>query len=1796
MYLYNYHIKKSCFTYLRWIIIFILFFSQQFSFSQSCGTGLTGWYYDDFNASTFGLYTPKGNQIDATINFTWASGSVPYTGMTADGLWSIRWNGFVVPKYSQVYTFFSNHDDGVKVWVNNSLIINQEGTCCTEHSGTTAALTAGNFYPIMIEYNNTSGGGNVNLSWQSTSQVKEIVPQSQLYPYNKGCTNGLNVQFFDDAMVGGTGPLGNQSGVGYLSTLINNCYSDYWANGSNVPGVGFPANSSFTSGDYWGVSYQGFITVPVTGAYTFYRCADNGFRLYINDMTTQINFGGDYWDATKWNNAGTATSVPVQFTAGIKYPIRIDFADATGGASYYLHWSYSGQSEQSIPSTYLYTNNICTCVLTADAGNDQIVCKNASFTLGGSPTAISGTGVYTYAWASNPAGFSSAIANPTVTPTVTTTYTVTVNDGSTTATDNIVLTVPSAGTDQTICGGGSATLTGSGGTIYNWSTGGATTSITVSPTVNSTYTVTVSNVWAYTCSDDVAVNVKSVSPNATICSGSTTTLSASGGSAYIWSTGSVASSFTVNPTTSTTYSVTIDNGTAGSCTNTVAITVYAPSTAPTTISGNTLVCSAGSSTTLTASGGSDGTGATMNWYTGSCGPVFIQEWFSQPYTTDQTTVNSVSGGILDVTSTGGDPKILMYPNLGSWDPTVYKYIQIRYKVVTGTANQVEIYYCNPGNSNSPSQAYMTNATLISDNAWHIVNIDMTTAGTNTGSNTTPVANWQSHGNLTGWRFDYCTTNSGVRVQIDYIALASSQAVGQGSSITVSPTTATTYYVLRSDFCNITSCAQTTVTISTLAASAGITNNFCNGSTITLGGSPTASGGSTPYTYAWASNPAGYSATTSNPTAAPTVNTTYTVTVTDASGCTATSSVAETISAYPSANAGSSQTVCSGNSFTLTGTIASGGKSPYVYSWVSNPPGFTSSSQNPSTTTNVVTTYTVSITDACSNTASSNVVISVYPTLSTTAQVSVSSICNGGSVTLSANTTNGKTPYTFSWVSNPSGFTSNQQYPSASPTVNTTYTVSVTDACSNNTVTSSVAVGVYSMIISAGNPQTVCSGTVSLGGSPTATGGKTPYTYLWSTGATPNNIANPTANIAAPTTYTVTVTDACSTSLTSSVFINIGASPTAPTITAGSTTICAGGTGTTLSVSSGSAYAWAASTGTVPLAVQTPTVNPTASTTYTVTVTNGCTASNSISITYDKPILTLSSSATGVCEGVSLTLSASLSGSSSGTTPPYTYSWSSNPSGFSSNQANPTVSPTVTTIYYATLTDANGCTNTNAVTRTITVRSLSNPNTTICSGNSLTLTANGGSITSNYSWSISSCNPGSGSRTQCLVSPTVTTTYTVTVNYSSTNTSSICIDNVVISVPPIIAQANPSTICNGNTSQLSVSTGGCSYTYSWSNSLGTNVTANVTPTSITTYTVYVTDLATPANTVAAPVTVAVNANPTITVGGGTILCRGSTKNLSASGADSYLWSNGLGNTDVVTVSPTINATYTVTGTNTSSGCFNTSNAIIDVDSVYTTSTSCNGNSASFTLIPVGLGTDYNYVWSDGLGNGTSVIVNCTSPKTYYVTGTDGLCTRKTSFAFTPGTPCSLLLPVTFLYFRYECSNSNINNLIWATATETNNDHFTIEVSTNGTEFTELKQIKGAGNSKEIKYYYEEIHSEVHQTMYYRLKQTDYNGEFTYSHVVSTDKDCMKNQSGLYYTLAPNPSTSDNIRLTIISPVEQKISVSCFDMTGQNVYEKIIPVDENQPFSQLLPLNQLSPGVYMVVLANSYRKYVEKIIIK
>ncbi|MDD5571231.1 MAG: gliding motility-associated C-terminal domain-containing protein [Bacteroidales bacterium] len=569
-----------------------------------------------------------------------------------------------------------------------------------------------------------------------------------------------------------------------------------------------------------------------------------------------------------------------------------------------------------------------------------------------------------------------------------------------------------------------------------------------------------------------------------------------------------------------------------------------------------------------------------------------------------------------------------------------------------------------------------------------------------------------------------------------------------------------------------------------------------------------------------------------------------------------------------------------------------------------------------------TTYTVTGTDvnSCTNTATAVVTVNAKPNVT----ASGNTICNGATTNITAS---GATTYTWSNTMTGNTITVN-------PTQTITYTVTGTNGngCTNTA---------QATVIVNNKPNITATGGFTCPGSPINVVANNGVNYTWNTGFTGNPlVVTPTADA----TYTVTGIDANSCTNTAQATVtlnpNISINTTNPAICFGATTV--------VSAYNGVSYTW--NTGAFTSDI---TVNPSITTTYYVTGANiaGCSGTGQAVVTINpKPNVT----ATGntICIGAIANINASGAN---------TYTWSNSETGNAI-----TVNPTLNTTYVVTGTDGNSCTNTaQAVVNVNPKPDLSANGNTICTGAIANINVTGANT---YTWS----NSQTGS--SITVNPTQTTTYTVTGTDGNgcTNTAQAVVN--VNPLPTITASGN--TICIGAITNINASGAN---TYTWSNS-ETGNTITVNPTQTTTYTVTGTDSNGCTNTAQAAVNI--NPLPNVTATGNTV-CIGAIANINASGANTYTWSNSeTGNT--ITVNPTQNTTYSVTGTD-GNGCTNTAQAVVNINPLPNVTASGNNicNGASTTIAASGADT---YTWSNTM-TGSIVTINPTQTTIYTVTGTD-----------------------------------------------------------------------------------------------------------------------------------------------------------------------------------------------------------------
>ena len=587
-----------------------------------------------------------------------------------------------------------------------------------------------------------------------------------------------------------------------------------------------------------------------------------------------------------------------------------------------------------------------------------------------------------------------------------------------------------------------------------------------------------------------------------------------------------------------------------------------------------------------------------------------------------------------------------------------------------------------------------------------------------------------------------------------------------------------------DNINLTGVQQSVPPVASFTPSA---TTICAGQSVTFTNTSTGN----PTSYSWSfpgGNPS--TSTATSPTVLFANAGTYTVslTATNASGSnTATQTIV--VNSNPTVTA-SNQTICSGSSATLQ---ASGTPTGGTYAWSNGGTG-SSITVTPTATTTYTVTYTV---NGCSATQPSIVTVNQLPIVTTTN----STICSGGTATLSA--TANPPGGVFTWST---GATGNSI--SVSPTTTTNYTVSYSvNGCNSGPVTSQVIVTPAPTVSI--NNATICAGSSgTLTATPSTTGG----TYLWSTGASTQQI---TVNPAVTTTYSVTYTAAGCSPVTAAGIVTVNSTPT---VTSSNQTICSGNTATLQAAGTptGGTYAW--SNGGTGSSI---TVTPTATTTYTVTYTvNGCSATQPSIVTVNQlPIVTTTNST--ICAGGTATLSATAN------PPGGVFTWSTGATGNSIS-----VSPTTTTNYTVSYS-VNGC-NSTPVTAQVVINqppTVSVNSVTICEGNTATLTATPSAIGGTYLWSTN------GNTASITVSPVSTTNYTVTYTISGCSPA-IATGTVTTLTSPLVNLGADTTICTVDFPYtLTASVTGTNNQFTWNTG---DQTQSITITTGGTYTVNVTN--------------------------------------------------------------------------------------------------------------------------------------------------------------------------------------------------------------------------------------------------------------------------------------------------------------------------------------------------------------------
>ncbi len=1310
--------------------------------------------------------------------------------------------------------------------------------------------------------------------------------------------------------------------------------------------------SSITSQFCWATSCAQGRTTP----YQFsVNVADNGCPAKTTNIVYTINvlpFVGPTIingpDSICAGSTATAFNVANNPTGSTYNWVVNQGTQITGGTSNFAGVNFTGTGMASISviqtspfgcvADTLRKNVFIKTLPVANAGIDKAICSGGSVTIGVAP--VTGT---TYSWTPTTGLSSATVSNPTVTLTTTgpATYILTSTSSGCINRDTVVVTVntlpvANAGADQNICSGLTATLGAApvAGSTYLWTPASGLSANNIANPVFSQlvagsvpdtlfYFLNVTATGGCAKTDTVRVIVRpmptpNAGPDVVFCSGASSPIGAAttAGYNYSWSPASGLSSGAVsNPT--------LTLNTAGT------------------------------------------TNDTLNY-------VVSTSWFG---CVARDTVKVVVRA-LPAANAGADQNICSgtVANLGSASVAgnVYSWTPSTGLSATNISNPV---YTLPNNGNSPDTlTFFLNVTGNGCTNKDTVRVTIRPMPTSNAGADVVICSGASSpvGATTVPGYNYTWT----------------PATGLSSVNTANPTLTlnnisgvndTLNYVLSVSWFGCVNRDTARVVVKPApVANAGPDKSVCAGLPVAIGTTNTAG-----YTYTWTPAAGLTSTTVSNPSATQNTAGTYTYVVnTNLVGCVKTDTVVVTVNALPVMTANANPvTVCSGSPVALSSNGANG------YSWaVSTAPGTPIGSGANITVSPISnTTYIVTGTNGFGCVSTSQVTVTVSQLPIVTATATKDSICAGENFTMNAN---GAATYTWANLSNPSATIGTGANITLSPTVNSSYIVTGTNAqgCANRD-TLSVIVNPAATLSAVNGNITVCPGVTGI---PYYVSNPNPNsTYTWSVtnGSISGGQGMDTAyfdfGTSGPSVITVIETTDRGCNSQPVIFnVNVNILLT-PALANGPSPLCANqaqGRVYTCAYTPGSFYGWFVTGGSI-VALNAPN-----SITVDWSITSGVGKvwyeETSITIdtvcfgTSDTLFVTINpipvtSAVTGnitVCAFDSLlNYNVTNSGGS-------TYQWSVGGGTIvSGNGTNGVVvnwgiagNQTISVIE----TNSIGCSG-DPVLLPVTVNALpaanAGSNVAICAGNSTQLNASGGT---GYVWS-----PGAGlSNTGIanpVANPTATTNYIVTVTDANGCVNTDEVEVKVNALPNASAGAAVAT-CIGTPIQLNAS-GGTAYVWSPATGLdNVNISnPNANPAATTTYTVTVTDNNNCSKD--ASVTVTVNALPTVTATAqNAVICDGSPVQLTAGGAATYAWTpaGSLNNPNIANpiASPSGSTTYTVTGTD-ANGCKNTDQVTVNLNPQPTAeftvnfTLDCNGSKAEFLNTSTSA-VDYIWIFGDG----------------------------------------------------------------------------------------------------------------------------------------------------------------------------------------------------------------------------------------
>jgi hypothetical protein len=291
------------------------------------GKGLKGEYYDD-TALTDLLVT----HAREPVKFMWGDNEKP-DAQVAVGTYSVRWTGQVQARATEPVTFYTLSDDGVRLFIDDQLVIDNWNDHGVVENAATLPLVAGQSYNVRLEYYQNGGSAQIKLQWASRCFAREDIPAEQLYttytgvmctPPTPGAGTGLKGEYFNEPDFTDLKITHAAEGVDF----------DF---GANAP-------DATVGADNFSIRWTGQVEADATAPTRFQVLSDDGARLWIDDALVVDN----------WADHALPDSGVVDLVQGQKYDVRLDYREDAGLAVAKLRWSSACEPVRPIPKSQLY--------------------------------------------------------------------------------------------------------------------------------------------------------------------------------------------------------------------------------------------------------------------------------------------------------------------------------------------------------------------------------------------------------------------------------------------------------------------------------------------------------------------------------------------------------------------------------------------------------------------------------------------------------------------------------------------------------------------------------------------------------------------------------------------------------------------------------------------------------------------------------------------------------------------------------------------------------------------------------------------------------------------------------------------------------------------------------------------------------------------------------------------------------------------------------------------------------------------------------------------------------------------------------------------------------------------------------------------------------------------------------------------------------------------------------------------------------------------------------------------------